>query len=170
MSGGDALALIGHIRTESAKVDGETGTWVTNEKGKLIKQGLAYNSIVCFDEFRKQFERLNDMYRATGHHDHEATVATIYADVVRELGDLVATKLDLQLDTSNSVGKLKPTVQIIREMLGKTPSPKPLLLAARAVEEPLVVSTVSNIFRIQRHYLTPSAPPLSAPPPTGTPN
>ena len=55
----------------------------TREGYKLIKQGLACNSIVCFDEFRKQFERLNDMCRATGRHDHEATVPTIYADVVR---------------------------------------------------------------------------------------
>ena len=55
----------------------------------------------------------------TGRHDPEAVVATIYTDVVKDLGDLIATKLDMKLDAASASGDLVKTVRIIRKLLGK---------------------------------------------------
>ena len=80
--------------------------------------GLATSSIVGFDSFRLQFEGFNDMCH-TERHDPEAVVATIYTDVVKDLGDLIATKLEMKLDAASASGDLVKTVRIIRKLLGK---------------------------------------------------
>ena len=95
-----------------------TGTWANNEKYRLIKAGLTDASIVGFDSFRLQFEGFNGMCH-TGRHDPDAVVATIYTDVVKDLGDLIATKLDMKLDAANASGDLVKSVRIIRKLLGK---------------------------------------------------
>ena len=46
-------------------------------------------------------------------------MATIYTDVVKDLGDLIATKLEMKLDAAGASGDLAKTVRIIRKLLGK---------------------------------------------------
>jgi hypothetical protein len=115
---GNFITLIELIMAEENDADAETGTWANNEKHRLVNTGLTTSSIVGFDSFHLQFEEFNDMCH-TGRHDPEAVVATIYADAIKELGDLIATKLDMKLDAANASGDLVKTVRIIRKLLGK---------------------------------------------------
>ena len=101
-SNGDFITLIGLIVAEENDADAETGTWANMEKHRLVVAGLTTASIVGFDSFRLQFEGFNDMCH-TGRHDPEAVVATIYTDVVKDLGDLIATKLEMKLDAATPV-------------------------------------------------------------------
>jgi hypothetical protein len=57
-------------------------------------------------------------------------------DVVKDLGDLIATKLEMKLDAASASGDLVKTVRIIRKLLGKMEG-KPLgsARAARSAKE-----------------------------------
>ena len=134
-SNGDFITLIGLIVAEENDADAETGTWANMEKHRLVVAGLTTASIVGFDSFRLQFEGFNDMCH-TGRHDPEAVVATIYTDVVKDLGDLIATKLEMKLEAASASGDLVKTVRIIRKLLGKMEG-KPLgsARAARGAQE-----------------------------------
>ena len=116
---GNCIALIELIMAEeNDAADAETGTWANNEKHRLVNAGLTTSSIVGFDSFRLQFEGFNDMCH-TGRHDPEAVVAKIYTDVVKDLGDLIATKLEMKLDAASASGDLVKTVRIIHKLLGR---------------------------------------------------
>ena len=117
-SNGNFIALVGILFAEENAADAETGTWANNEKQKLIKAGLATASIVCFDNFRLQFDNFNAMCKV-GRHDPEPVVATILTDVVRDFGDIIATKLEMKLDAAGATGDLDKTVSVIHILLGK---------------------------------------------------
>ena len=93
-SNGNFMALVAILWAEDEASDAETGTWANNEKQKLIKAGLATASIVCFDTFRFKFGKFNDMCKI-GRHDPDAVVATILTDIVKDFGDMIATKLEM---------------------------------------------------------------------------
>ena len=117
-SNGNFITLVGILFAEENAADAETGTWANNEKQKLIKAGLATASIVCFDNFRLQFDNFNAMCKV-GRHDPEPVVATILTDVVRDFGDIIATKLEMKLDAAGATGDLDKTVSVIHILLGK---------------------------------------------------
>ena len=117
-SNGNFITLVGILYAEENANDAETGTWANNEKQKLIKAGLACPSIVCFDSFRLKFDNFNAMCKV-GRHDPDPVVATILADIVKDFGDVLATKLEMKLDAAGANGDLDKTVSVIHILLGK---------------------------------------------------
>ena len=63
-------------------------------------------------------DNFNDMCKV-GRHDPDAVVATILTDIVKDFGDMIATKFEMKLDTAGAVGNLDKTVEVIRLLLGK---------------------------------------------------
>ena len=118
---GNYITLIGLIVAEDDDADAEIATWANSEKNKLSKQGLTANTIVAFDHFRLQFENFNDMCKqgAGGRRDDDSVIATIYTNIVRDLGDLVETKLEMKLEAAGAAGDLNKTVKVIRKLLGR---------------------------------------------------
>ena len=118
---GNYITLIELIVAEDDDADAEIATWANNEKNKLVKGGLSSNTIVSFDHFRLQFENFNDMCKqgAGGRRDDDSVISTIYTNIVRDLGDLVETRLEMKLEAAGAVGDLNKTVKIIRRLLGR---------------------------------------------------
>ena len=54
-----------------------------------------------------------------GRHDPEPVVATILTDIVKDFGDMIATKLEMKLDAAGASGDLDKTVSVIHVLLGK---------------------------------------------------
>ena len=118
---GNFITLIRLIVAEDNDADAEIATWANTEKNKLVKAGLSTNTIVAFDYFRLQFENYNDMCKqgAGGRRDDDSVIATIYTNVVRDLGDLIETRLEMKLDAVGAAGDLTKTVKVIRKLLGR---------------------------------------------------
>ena len=133
-SNGNFITLIKLIVAEDDDADAEIATWANTEKNKLVKQGLTTNTIVAFDEFRLQFEDLNDMCKqgAGGRRDDDSVIATIYTNIVRDLGDLVETRLEMKLEAASAAGNLTKTVKVIRRLLGRMEGKATSSGAARA--------------------------------------
>ena len=133
-SNGNFITLIKLIVAEDDDADAEIATWANTEKNKLTKQGLTANTIVAFDDFRLQFENLNDMCKqgAGGRRDDDSVIATIYTDIVRDLGDLIETRLEMKLEAAGAAGNLTKTVKVIRKLLGRMEGKATSSGAARA--------------------------------------
>ena len=54
-----------------------------------------------------------------GRHDPDPVVATILTDIVKDFGDMIATKLEMKLDAAGASGDLEKTVSVIHVLLGK---------------------------------------------------
>ena len=147
-SNGNYIKLVAILWAENEAADAETGTWANNEKQKLVKAGLATATIVCFDTFRLKFDNLNDMCKV-GRHDPDVVVATILTDIVKDFGDMIATKLEMKLDAAGAVGDLDKTVEVIRLLLGKQEGKT--LGSARAQQQPGSKATPTSI--VQRSQL-----------------
>ena len=133
-SNGNFITLIKLIVAEDDDADAEIATWANTEKNKLTKQGLTTNTIVAFDDFRLQFENLNDMCKqgAGGRRDDDSVIATIYTNIVRDLGDLIETRLEMKLEAAGAAGDLTKTVKVIRRLLGRMEGKATSSGAARA--------------------------------------
>ena len=131
---GNYITLIKLIVAEDNDADAEIATWANTEKNKLVKAGLSSNTIVAFDHFRLQFENYNDMCKqgAGGRRDDDSVIATIYTDIVRDLGDLIETKLEMKLEAAAATGNLPKTVKVIRRLLGRMEGKATSSGAARA--------------------------------------
>ena len=69
---------------------------------------------------------------AGGRRDDDSVIATIYTNIVRDLGDLVETRLEMKLDAVAAAGNLTKTVKVIRKLLGRMEGKATSSGAARA--------------------------------------
>ena len=69
---------------------------------------------------------------AGGRRDDDSVIATIYTDIVRDLGDLIETRLEMKLEAAGAAGNLTKTVKVIRKLLGRMEGKATSSGAARA--------------------------------------
>ena len=116
-SNGNFITLVGILSPRRTPPMLRQAPGPTMRSRSSSRQGLPA-SIVCFDQFRLQFDSLNAMCKV-GRHDPEAVVATILTDIVKDFGDIMATKLEMKLDAAGATGDLEKTVSVIHRALGK---------------------------------------------------
>ncbi|KAL3913464.1 MAG: hypothetical protein SGPRY_007968 [Prymnesium sp.] len=92
------LLLIKKIAAESTTVTSKVGTRAALDLVELVKTGLTAASVNAFDRFRERYKDLNDQQLPAWRAD-ESVMSKIFAAAVRDLGPLVATRLDLALSS-----------------------------------------------------------------------
>lgn len=115
-SSGSGFALLKQLAAEVHTSSAQLGTWAAKQLAQLVDAGISDPSIVAFDQFREKYESFNDQLPKTRRHA-PSVVAEAYAAAARELGEHIATRVDLKLEQRSASGDLDLTVKCLIEIV-----------------------------------------------------
>ncbi|KAL3892553.1 MAG: hypothetical protein SGPRY_015021, partial [Prymnesium sp.] len=112
------ISLLLQLSLEARNASADLGTCAAKELVKHVSIGLSEPSTVSFDRFRQTHELYNNQLPLV-RRNADAVIAETYAATVRDLGEHIATRLDLKMDSQSASGDLNKTVNIALSVLAK---------------------------------------------------
>lgn len=110
ISRGSGLRLLKHLYDEVSASSAELGQWASKGIAAHIDAGITASTTVDFNKFRETYETLNAQLPPTRKHP-ESVRAEVYAAAARNLGDHLATRIHLRLETvPGAIGDLTKTI------------------------------------------------------------
>ena len=112
-TGGCGIAMLLLIEAETVKGENTLAQWAATRRAELVAKGLAAANTVSFDQFRNDYETFTKQMGARAEPD--TVWAQVYCQAVRDLGELIGTRLDLDLAVSkpNSLGTYVDAIHTI---------------------------------------------------------
>ena len=114
-AGGYGIAMLLLIEAETVLGENTLAQWAATRRAELVAKGLPVANIVSFDQFRNDYQTFTKQMGARAEPD--TVWAQVYCQAVRDLGELIATKLDLNLAVSKPT-TLAEYVDAIHTILG----------------------------------------------------
>lgn len=114
-TGGCGIAMLLLIEAETVKGENTLAQWAATRRAELVAKGLAAANTVSFDQFRNDYETFTKQMGARAEPD--SVWAQVYCQAVRDLGELIGTRLDLDLAVSKP-STLGTYVDAIHTILG----------------------------------------------------
>lgn len=118
MCSGSGISLLLQLSLEARNGSADLGTWAAKELAKHVSTALSEPSTVSFDRFLQTYELYNNQLPLV-RRNADAVIAETYAAAVRDLGEHIATQLDLKMDSHSTSGDLDKTVNIAFSVLAK---------------------------------------------------
>ena len=91
------LKLILTLNNDAKKLRHAASTTLTTQFDGWVSAGLTDASTTAFNSFRKELTRINRALKDTGHFKQPQAMANLYLDAVRDLGNSIDLRLDLEL-------------------------------------------------------------------------
>ena len=111
----EGLRLLIDLKTlDTAKTSSGVCQRATEDLTDLVVRGLADHTCLAFDEYSDAYERFNKQQQQPF---PDAVVASAYASAVKALGDMIETKLELQMMQTSAYGDLDLTLAAIDKVL-----------------------------------------------------
>lgn len=102
-AGGSGLRLLQILHAEVSTSSAELGQYVARQMAALVDAGIESPTIVGFETYREKYQSLNEQLPPT-RKQSDSVIADVYAAAARALGDHIATRVDLRMETKNATG------------------------------------------------------------------
>ena len=111
------LQLISLLTEESKRLRHAASTTLTTQFDGWVSAGLTDASTTAFNSFRKELTRINRALKDTGHFKAPQAMANLYLDAVRDLGNSIDLRLELEMSKTGVAGDYEKTVAAIKTVL-----------------------------------------------------
>ena len=111
------VTLIKLLHEECAKLRHTASTSLVENMTDRIQRGLDDASLTSFNSLRKDTTTINRALKDTANHRPPLSMANVFLDAVRDLGENISLRLDLQLATTNAAGNYKKIIDAIKVVL-----------------------------------------------------
>jgi hypothetical protein len=113
---GCGIAMLMLLESERVKETRALSQWASTRRAEHVLKGLTSATSISFDQFRHDYETFTHQMGARAESD--MIWAEVYCQAVRDLGELISTRLDLRLEVDKP-STLAGYVDVIHTTVGK---------------------------------------------------